>query len=190
MFRLKLATSPEWTRTVLADLGAFLIDHAYCERKASSSALKMVSLYPDKKDLVSAMIDLAREELEHFAIVYRQIEARGLILTHDAPDLYVNQLTKAARQTQKDIFLDRLLISALIEGRSCERFILLTEALPAGELRDLYLDLTRSEARHHGLFLRLAEQYCPAADIEPRLSALLDAEADIVRQLPLRPVVH
>src|SRR5690349_3287492 len=97
MLRLKLVTDPRWVEVVLQDIGAFLIDHAYCERKASGTALKLLSHYPDRKELVEAMIPLAQEELEHFALVYRQISALGLTLTQDSSDLYVKKLLKTAR---------------------------------------------------------------------------------------------
>jgi hypothetical protein len=118
MLRLKLATDPRWVEVVLQDIGSFLIDHAYCERKASGTALKLLSHYPDRKELVEAMIPLAQEELEHFALVYRQISALGLTLTQDSSDLYVKKLLKTARGQSDDYFLDRLLLSSLIEGRS------------------------------------------------------------------------
>jgi tRNA-(ms[2]io[6]A)-hydroxylase len=190
MLRLQVKTDPKWVDVVMADLGTFLIDHAYCERKASGTALKLMSHYPDKKLLVDAMVELAREELEHFALVYKQIDAMGLILTPDAPDLYVNQLLKHTRGQASDYFMDRLLISALIEGRSCERFILLEAALPEGALKALYQDLLRAEARHHGLFLRLAKEYFADEVVEARFTQLLDIEAQIVQKLPLRAAVH
>jgi tRNA-(ms[2]io[6]A)-hydroxylase len=190
MLRLKVKTSPEWVGVVMRDVGAFLIDHAYCERKASGTALKLLSHYPDRKLLVDAMIDLAREELEHFALVYKQIDAMGLILTQDAPDLYVKLLLKNARGQSNDYLLDRLLISSLIEGRSCERFILLEEALPPGDLKTLYQDLIRAEARHHGLFIHLAKEYFESEVVERRLEELLLIEGEIIKQLPLRAGVH
>jgi tRNA-(ms[2]io[6]A)-hydroxylase len=190
MLRLKSATSPEWVRVVLADLNSFLLDHAFCERKASGTALKLASQYPDKLELVSSMIDLAREELEHFALVYRELEARGILLSQDGPDPYVNHLLKLVRKGRDESFLDRLLVAALIEGRSCERFLILTDALPDGPLRELYLGLTRSEARHHGLFLHLAKRYVSSERVEARFAEMLDAEAEIVASLPLRAAVH
>lgn len=190
MLRLKFATDPRWVEVVLQDIGSFLIDHAYCERKASGTALKLLSHYPDRKELVEAMIELAQEELEHFALVYKQIAALGLTLTQDSSDLYVKKLLKLARGQSDDYFLDRLLISSLIEGRSCERFILLTQALPEGPLKELYQDLTRAEARHHGLFIQLAKKYFPSEVVEARLEELLTKEAEIVKELPLRAGVH
>jgi tRNA 2-(methylsulfanyl)-N6-isopentenyladenosine37 hydroxylase len=190
MLRLKVETDPRWVEVAMSDLGAFLIDHAYCERKASGTALKLLTGYPERKSLANAMLDLAREELEHFVLVYRQIEARGLLLTPDGPDLYVNLLAKQVRGHHTDHLLDRLLLAAIIEGRSCERFILLEAALPMGELKELYKDLIRAEARHHGLFIHLAKEYFDHELVEARLEDMLTAEAEIIKKVPLRAAVH
>lgn len=190
MPRLKTATSPDWVKKVLSDFDAFLLDHAACERKASATALTFVSHYPDRKELVSAMIDLAREELEHFHQVYRRITERDLVLAADTKDPYVNRLAKEFRKGSEAYFLDRLLVAGIVEARGCERFGLLAEALSPGPMKDFYRDLTSSEARHRGLFLRLARVYFDAASVERRLDELLDVEAAVVRELPLRPAVH
>src|SRR5262245_19247512 len=159
MLRLRSATGPEWTARVLADLDAFLLDHAACERKAAASAMTFVSHYPDRDGLVAIMVELAQEELEHFRLVYERIAERGLCPPPDAKDPYVNRLAALVRHGREPHFLDRLLVSAIIEARSCERLGLVAEALPAGPLRDLYVELTRAEARHHALFVRLARRY-------------------------------
>jgi len=187
---LKTATPPAWVKTVLSDFDAFLLDHAACERKASATALTFVSHYPDRKELVSAMIDLAREELEHFHQVYRRITERDLVLAADTKDPYVNRLVKEFRKGSDAYFLDRLLVAGIVEARGCERFGLLAEALSPGPMKDFYRDLTSSEARHRGLFLRLARIYFDTGSVERRLDELLDVEAAVVRELPLRPAVH
>jgi len=175
---------------VLKDFDAFLLDHANCERKASATALTMVSHYPDRKELVDAMIALAREELEHFQQVYERIAERGLILAADTKDPYVGRLSQEFRKGSDAYFLDRLLVAGIVEARGCERFGLIAQALPPGPLKEFYRDIANSEARHRGLFVRLARVYFDEATVDERLDQLLSIEADVVRTLPPRPAVH
>lgn len=188
--RLKVATSPLWTEAVLGDFDSFLQDHANCERKASGSAMNMVSHYPDRKELVSAMIGLAREELRHFSEVYRHMETRGLVLGADRKDPYIHRLSQEYRKGSDAYFLDRLLVSGILEARGCERFGLIASALPEGPLKDFYRDITRSEDRHQDLFVRLALLYFDQAPVEARLEELLEAESRIVADLPPRAALH
>jgi len=190
MAELKIRTSPLWTEAVLGDFDAFLADHANCERKASGSAMNLASHYPDRKELVAAMIALAREELRHFHQVYRHMEARGLILGPDRRDPYVQRLSREYRQSPDTYFLDRLLVASILEARGCERFGLIAAALPSGALKDFYRDIARSEARHQGLYARLALLYFAPGTVEARLDELLEAEARIVEDLPPRPALH
>ena len=175
---------------VLADFDAFLVDHAACERKASATALKLVSHYSDRTMLVRELIPFAQEELEHFAQVMRIILDRGLATRPDEKDPYVGTLMKLIRRGSEHYFLDRLLILGVVEARGCERFGMVAEALDPGPLKSFYAEITRSEARHHGLFVRLAREYFSPDGVQRRLDELLDAEATIVQGLPLRPAVH
>ena len=188
--RLKVATSPAWIEAVLGDFDAFLLDHAACERKASATAMSFVAHYPDRRELVRAMIELAQEELEHFGDVYRRVEERGLVLASDTKDPYVGQLLKELRDGSDPYFLDRLLIAGIVEARGCERFGLVAEALSAGPIKDFYRDIAVSEARHRGLFGRLARIYFDEETVNRRTEELLAAEARIVSALPLRAAVH
>jgi tRNA-(ms[2]io[6]A)-hydroxylase len=188
--RLKSSTPPEWLSAVLADLDEFLLDHAACERKASGSALSLLAHYPDRRRLADAMVALACEELEHFARVYRHVASRGLALRPDRKSAYAHRLAAAFRSGSDAYFLDRLLAAGIMEARGCERFGLLAGALPAGPLQEMYRDLTVSEARHRGLFVRLAREYFDAAAIQTRLDELLEIEAEILQSLPLRPAVY
>ncbi len=188
--RLKVPTSPLWTEAVLHDFDAFLRDHANCERKASGSAMNMVSHYPDRQELVAAMIDLAREELEHFHGVYQHMASRGLALGPDLKDPYVHRLSREYRKGSDAYFLDRLLAGGILEARGCERFGLVAKALTTGPLKDFYRAITRSEARHQDLFVRLALLYFDPAAVEARLDELLEVEACIVAELPPRPALH
>lgn len=187
---LRVATRNEWLERVTSDIDGFLVDHAACERKASATALSFVSHYPDRGELVSAMIQLAREELEHFQRVYQHLAERGLRLAPDEKDLYVVKLRDQIRRGGNFYLMDRLLVAAVVEARGCERFGMVAEALPPGKLKELYASLTRSEAHHHQLFLGLARHYHDPGDVDARLDSLLDAEAAIVGQLPIRPTLH
>jgi len=161
-----------------------------CERKASALAMSLVAHYPDKGELVNAMVDLAMEELDHFRQVYALIRERGLSLRADEKDDYVNKLRALVRKSSEEYFLDRLLIASIIEGRGTERFSLVANALEDSRLKNFYMEFYRAEARHTGLFLRLAKKYFPANQVEDRYDYLLDQEALIINSLPLRPAVH
>lgn len=191
MLRLRSDTSPAWVDAVCADVDAFLQDHAANERKVSHSALTLAVQHPTRKPLVDAMIALAREELGHFAQVYDRLVARGKTLAQDAPDPYMGALHRLVRTGDVDAYLvDRLIAFAVVEARACERFALLARALPDPALRAFYADLTRAEARHHALFLRLAHEYAPSDAVAARLAEVLDAEAAILASLPVRAALH
>ena len=190
MLTLRVATSPAWTQAVLGDFSTFLLDHAACERKASATGMAFVVRYPDREAMLEPLIAFAREELEHFHRVYRLIAARGLQLTGDERDPYVAALMREVRTGRDERLLDRLLTSAVVEARGCERFGMVAQALEPGELKDFYMDITRSEARHQGLFVRLARHYFDERTIAARLEQLLDREAAIVSDLPIRAALH
>ncbi len=190
MLELLCPTTPEWTRVVVSNLDAFLIDHAACERKASATAMSLLVHYPDRKRLVTAMIDLAREELEHFRQVYRHLEARNLSLAPDQRDPYVRALRRHMRHGRETYLLDRLLVAGIIEARGHERFQLIAQALEEGELKEFYFSIAASEQRHHKLFVELAGLYFDPATIKARLGTLLLEEKQIVKGLALRPALH
>jgi tRNA-(ms[2]io[6]A)-hydroxylase len=185
-----LAPTPAaWIDAVKSDFDAFLRDHAACERKASATAMTLASHYRDKEELVTAMVDLACEELHHFRKVYACIVARGGRLGDDTKDRYVRELLGLTRRDPAVYLLDRLLVAAVIEARGCERFQLLAAAL-APDLAPFYADFARSEERHAGLFVRLAKIYYDEAEVDARLAELHAAEAAVMRALPLRPALH
>ncbi|MFW2387677.1 MAG: tRNA-(ms[2]io[6]A)-hydroxylase [Polyangiales bacterium] len=190
MLRLRTATNAAWIDVVLGDFDAFLVDHAACERKASATALKLVSHYSDRTLLVRELIPFAQEELEHYAQVMKIVLDRGLPTRADEKDPYVGALMGLIKRGPEQYFLDRLLVLGIVEARGCERFGIVADALAAGPLKDFYAEITRSEARHHGLFVRLAKEYFPSERVQARLDELLDGEAEIVDELPLRPAVH
>jgi tRNA-(ms[2]io[6]A)-hydroxylase len=187
---LRIPTPPAWLEVVLGDFDAFLLDHAACERKASATGMAFVVRYPDRRELLEPMIAFAREELEHFHQVYRLIEARGLTLRPDEKDPYVEPLLRWVRGGRDERLLDRLVVGGVVEARGCERFAMVAEGLPAGEVADFYAELTRSEARHVGLFLRLARMIFTREQVEARVAELLELEAEVVAGLELRPALH
>jgi tRNA 2-(methylsulfanyl)-N6-isopentenyladenosine37 hydroxylase len=188
--RLRVGTPPAWIETVLADFDAFLLDHAACERKASATALAFVAHYPDRIELVRECIALAREELEHFERVWEAITERGLVLGADTPNPYVARLAREYRKGSDAYFLDRLLVTGIVEARGCERFGLVAASLPAGRLQGFYRDLARSEVRHQEAYFELARRYFPAPEVEARLEELLDVEARVLSHLPLRSAIY
>jgi tRNA-(ms[2]io[6]A)-hydroxylase len=192
MLDLRIATPRAWVELALANLDAVLVDHAACERKAFSTGMSLVSSYPTSTPLVTAMIDFAREELEHFRTMHGILVRRGLSLAPHAPDPYARALVARIRPGEEATLCDRLLVAGIIEARSCERLLLLAGALPARapELANVYLDLARAESRHHGLFLRLARTLCGERTTLARASELLDYEGELVSRLPLRAAVH
>jgi tRNA 2-(methylsulfanyl)-N6-isopentenyladenosine37 hydroxylase len=191
MFQLQTRTPPEWLEIVFGDFDAFLVDHTLCERKASAMGMSLVAKYPDRPLILEPLIAFAREELEHFHIMFKVLAERGLSLPADTKDAYVNGLHKAMVGDPEAIFLDRLIVSGVVEARGCERLQMVTDALPADDpLKQTYLDLTRAEARHHALFFRLAARYFSAERIKERARVLFAAEAELIAKLPLRPAVH
>ena len=190
MLQLKCESSDMWLNAVLSDFDSFLLDHAANEKKAAGVALNLAAHYPDKSELVTAMIDLAIEELCHYRDVFKLIRERNLTLQADEKDRYVNQLRKAFRNGRVEYFLDRLLIAAIIEARGLERFAKIAKVLTSENLRSFYLTISRSEARHSDLFLSLANRYFEEEKISSRLNSLLSLEANIIESLPVRAVLH
>jgi tRNA-(ms[2]io[6]A)-hydroxylase len=188
--RLKAPTPPAWTAAVLADLDAFLLDHAANERKASSSAMALVVHYPDRPELVERCIALAIEELQHFGQVQARIAERGLVPGPDTRNAYLQSLRKEFREGSGPYFLDRLLTAGIVEARGCERFGLVAAALPAGALKDFYRDLARSEVRHQEMYIDLARIYFDMTSVEARLEELLAVEATVMTKQPLRAALY
>ena len=191
MLRLRYQTPSTWQDAVRADLNAFLRDHAHAERKVASSAMALAGQHHRRPELVAEMIDLALEELTHFKQVHDLLGAQGQTIGQDGPDLYMGGLFKQLRRRDvNEYLLDRLLLFGIVEARGCERFQMVTDVLPEGPVRAFYVELTRCEARHHALFLRLARKFFEADRVEARLDALLDAEAEVVAGLVIRSALH
>jgi tRNA-(ms[2]io[6]A)-hydroxylase len=188
---LRAPTDASWAAVAVADLDATLADHAHCEKKASASAIALINDYPDDVELVTALARLAEEEIGHFRQVHERLRARGVALPRDAGDPYARALLKLVRQPNDERKLDRLLVCALIEARSCERFRLLRQELARRgqhELAEWFRRLEGSEAGHASLFLKLAEDRF--ADATERMTQLAEQEARVVAGLPLLARVH
>ena len=187
---LGIASSNDWLDCVLENFDEFLIDHAANERKASAMAMSLVAHYPDRQELVTSMIDLALEELNHFRQVMRLLEERSLIMTSDEKDPYVNQMRGHVRKGAQEYFLDRLLSAAVIEARGEERFRLIGESLADTKLKTFYATLASAEQGHHLLFTRLANHYFDQTIVASRLSEWVAIEQIIIQQLPVRSRLH
>jgi len=190
VIRLIAQTPESWAETVLEDFDSFLNDHAAAEKKASGMAMSMALHFRDKERLVSEMIDLAIEELTHFRECVRILQERGLQLLPDKKDEYVNEMRTQIRDGKESGLLDRLLTGGIIEARGVERFGIVALALPEGDLKIFYEAITRSEERHNALFLDLAREYFPDAEVQERLQYLLEFEAELATRLPVRPALH
>ena len=168
MLGLKLPTDPRWVNIVEKNIDDILTDHAFCEQKAASTAISLIVGFPEYTELVSEMTALVREEMGHFKMVHDLIIARGQTLGRDRKDSYVIALLSffpkgGSRTTQ---LVHRLLIAALIEARSCERFRLLSEELEDTKLREFYKKLMISEAGHYTMFLKFARQYGDRKEVD------------------------
>lgn len=187
---LQVVTHPDWVQVVLDDFDAFLADHANCERKASALAMSLVIKYPDRTQIIPALIGVAREELEHFEQVYVLMQRRGIALIKDEQDPYVNALLAHTRHGRDARLLDRLLVSSVVECRGAERFKILADALKAPELKDFYHTLWKAETKHGHQFVDMALKYFAPNEVYGRLAELMDAEAEIVQRLAWRASLH
>lgn len=187
---LLVATHPDWVNVVLADFDAFVQDHANCERKASALAMSLVVKHPERTRIVPALIALAQEELEHFRQVYELMASRGLALVKDTQDPYVNQLAACMRHGREARFLDRLLVSSLIECRGAERFGIIATALEDESLKQFYTSLWKAETKHGHQFVDMALKYVDAHSTRTRLQELAEREAEIVQGLQWRASLH
>ena len=180
LLNLASRTDPSWVKTALSDLDELLLDHAHCERKAAGMALRLMFRYPDQAFLHDPLSRLAREELAHYEEVLRALAARGGSMRRQRPSPYAGRLYHCVRSAEPERLVDTLLVCALIEARSCERFQLLAEATDDPSLRALYSGLLVSEARHHGSYLDLAIQASDESSARARLLELAQREAEII----------
>ena len=189
-FELNSTTDPRWIDVILDNFDTFLIDHASCERKANALLMSMIVKYPDRTEIIPRLIQLAQEELEHFAETYAFMAARGLLLGKDEPDQYVKQLLAAARHGRDERFIDRMLIAAVIEKRGAERFQIVAEHVSDPGLAAFYDKLWKSEVKHAQVFVLMLHKEYSADLINARLNELIELEAQVISGLEFRPALH
>jgi tRNA-(ms[2]io[6]A)-hydroxylase len=192
MLGLKLPTDPHWVNIVESNISEILTDHAWCEQKAATNALSLVINNPNYTEMVTKLIEIAKEELEHFEQVHNLIKERGLTLGVERRDNYVNELYKFMIKggSRKSSLVDRLLFSAMIEARSCERFRVLSENIKDEKLAKFYRELMISEAGHYTLFIGFARKYGDEIDVDKRWKEWLDYEASIITKYGKSETVH
>ncbi len=188
MLGLKLATDPKWAKMAQKSLQDILSDHAFCEQKAASSCISLIQLYPDKTELVEALAPIVTEEWAHFRMVLQKLKDYNLTLGFQRNDVYVNELVNFLRKggTRHDRLIDKLLICAMVEARSCERFRLLSLHFEEAELREFYHTFMVAEASHYCLFIDLAKFYEDSMTVNRRWQQLLDYESNLIGALALR----
>lgn len=192
MLGLKLPTDPRWVNIVETNIDEILTDHAWCEQKAATNALSLIINNPNYPELVSALLIIVKEEVEHFEMVHNLILARGKVLGIERRDSYVNELYKFMQKggSRKSSLVDRLLFSAMIEARSCERFRVLSENIKDVELAKFYRELMISEAGHYTTFLGFARKYGDDIDVDKRWKDWLEYEASIINNYGKESTVH
>lgn len=192
MLGLKLATDPRWVNIVETNIEEILTDHAWCEQKAASNAIYIIVNNSEKQDLVTEMLKISREELEHFEMVHEIIKKRGLQLGRERKDDYVADLVKFMKKdgSRNDALIERLLFAAMIEARSCERFKVLSQNIQDKELANFYRDLMISEANHYTTFLGFARKYSEKTDVDKRWKEWIEYEASIISNYGKKETVH
>jgi tRNA-(ms[2]io[6]A)-hydroxylase len=190
MLHLQSSTSERWLQQVSQSLNEILIDHAHCEQKAASTAMDLMFDYVENEELCDEMSEIVREELEHFQLVRRLLKHRGVRFRRLKPGTYGRKLKELVNRQEPHRAVDRLLVAALIEARSCERFVLLRDHLHDRELQDFYGSLYESEARHHATYVRLARHFASDDVVNARLNELSTAEAVIIQEGCELPRIH
>lgn len=192
MLRLKLPTDPRWANLAEKNIEEILTDHAFCEQKAASTAISLLITYPELSELVTKMAALAREEMSHFEMVHQRILDRGLVLGRERKDEYVARISQFFPKTgdRDERLINRLLIAALIEARSCERFKVLSENIADKELASFYRKLMVSEAEHYTMFLALARKYGVKAEVDDKWERLLEFEGEVIQDFGTKEHIH
>jgi tRNA-(ms[2]io[6]A)-hydroxylase len=172
-----------------------LTDHAYCEQKAASNAISVIVKFSNYPDVVQAMTEIAKEEMEHFGMVHEKMLERGMHLGFERKDPYVNDLADYLKQRNaggslENQFVNRMMFAAMIEARSCERFRILSEEINDPDLREFYRSLMESEARHYTTFLNFARKYGKDIDVDSRWKEFLDFEATLMTKYGKKETMH
>ena len=192
MLGLKLKTDPRWVTIVESNIEEILTDHAWCEQKAATNIITIITYNSEHVDLVTDLLEIAKEEIEHFQMVHNIIKERGLTLGRERKDHYVNELFKFMKKdgSRNDAFIDRLLFSAMIEARSCERFKVLSQNIEDKELAAFYKELMISEAGHYTTFLKFARKYTEKVDVDKRWAEWLEFEGELITNYGTKETVH
>lgn len=193
MLGLKMSTDPRWVNIVESNIDEILTDHAYCEQKAASNAISIIVNFPEYSDLVTAMTEIVQEEVSHFRMVHDIIISRGGVLGKERKDDYVNELLKFTRipnRRREESYVDRLLLAAMIEARSCERFRVLSENIKDEFLSNFYRELMISEANHYTTFIGFARKYGGDVDVEKRWNEFLEYEATVIARYGKSETIH
>ncbi len=188
MLGLKLPTDPRWANLAEKSLEEILTDHAYCEQKATTTCISLIQSYPEKEEMVRELSPIVTEEWGHFRLVLKELEKRGLKLGRQRKDEYVNALLDFSKKAsdREEKLIERLLVCALIEARSCERFRTLSLNIDEPELREFYHKFMVAEAAHYVLFLDLAKKYGGEEKVLARWQEYLEFEADLMTKLEVR----
>jgi tRNA-(ms[2]io[6]A)-hydroxylase len=194
VLRLKLPTDPRWVNIVEKNIEEILTDHAWCEQKAATNAITIITNNSEHQDLVKDLLALAKEEIDHFEQVHNIIIKRGLKLGRERKDDYVNELylymKKNGTGSRVSSLVERLLFSAMIEARSCERFKVLSENIQDEELSVFYRDLMESEAGHYTTFITYARKYGNGIDVEKRWREWIEYEASVIANYGKKDTIH
>lgn len=191
MFKLRLLTDPRWANIAEGNLEEILTDHAWCEQKATTNAITIITMVPEYPEIITELLKIAQEELEHFQMVHEIIKKRGYTFGRERKDDYVGQLFKFIVQgTRENYIIDRMLFAAMIEARSCERFKVLTENIKDEELKVFYKELMISEAGHYATFIKFARQLGDPEKVNQRWEEWLDYEAEIIKSYGKKESIH
>jgi tRNA-(ms[2]io[6]A)-hydroxylase len=192
MLGLKLPTDPRWVNVVEKNISEVLTDHAWCEQKAASNAISTIVRFPEYPELVDELTRISLEEMSHFRMVHDKIRQRGMVLGPERRDPYVRDLHSFIKKggSKQQGLVDCLLIAAMIEARSCERFRILSEEIQDEDLRKFYRDLMVSEAEHYTTFLSFARKYQAEIDVDVRWKEFLDFEASLMEKYGKKETMH
>lgn len=191
MFKLKLPTDPRWANIAESNIAEILTDHAWCEQKAATNSITLITMLPEYAEMVNELLAIAQEELQHFQMVHDIILKRGYELGRPRKDDYVNDLAKFMIQgSRQEYIIDRMLFAAMIEARSCERFRVLTENIQDEELRAFYKELMISEANHYTAFIGFARQIGDPKQVNERWEQWLDYEAKVISSYGTKETIH
>ena len=191
MCKLKLLTDPRWANIAEGNLEEILTDHAWCEQKATTNAITLITMLPEYPEIITELLEIAKEELDHFQQVHEIIKKRGYEFGRERKDDYVGKLFKFIIQgSREDYIVDRMLFAAMIEARSCERFRVLTENIKDEELKTFYRELMISEANHYTTFIGFARQLGNPEKVNKRWEEWLDYEAEIIKSYGKKETIH